>query len=230
MVSHCSKSQLIRYKGRAWGVEGQRQWRLKKVQIKCNLILMDKIMEGLKKIWDWIASFREPLTDISEEKMEEYRMLSGFKPKEIIRIRKLFLEYTNDQEMMSKEIFLDLESLAHNPLKERIAMCFGFDEEINQLDFQAFLCGLSLFNSPGQREQKLKTAFKLQDFDNDGVLNKQDLMKYIKLITGEALEEKQVDEVANEILKELAAETITFNDFQRVVAASDFQAKLLLPI
>ncbi|RYH29689.1 hypothetical protein EON65_07630 [archaeon] len=172
-------------------------------------------------------------SDIPDEKMEEFRMLSGFKPREIHRLKKSFLKYTENRDLLAKESFLSLEPLVNNPLKERIALCFGYDEEVVELDFQAFLCGLALFNSPGQREQKLKTAFRIQDFDNDGVINKNDLVKYLEALTSGTLDEKQISEVADQVLKETASdalqENITYNDFQRVVAPQDFQAKLRLP-
>lgn len=173
-------------------------------------------------------------SEINEEKMEEYRMISGFKAKEIIRLYRLFHEITESQPTLSKEKFLGLTFLQHNPLKLRIALCFGYDEEKTALSFEEFLIGVSLFNSPGQREQKLKTAFKIQDFDGDGVINISDLKEYLKLITSSAMDEEELQMLAQQVLSEsssdLNQEGISFADFQKVVAPSDFQAKLLLPI
>lgn len=187
----------------------------------------------MNAVWTLLNSLFEDKSDISDEKMEEYRMLSGFKTKEISRLQRLFVQFTAGADTISKDTFLDLDCIVNNPLKERIAMCFGFDVEVARLDFQSFLCGVALFNSPGQREQKLKTAFRIQDFDNDGVLNKGDLVKYISTIGAGTLDDKQVDEVAEQVLRESASdaaqEAISFTDFQRVVAPLDFQAKLLLP-
>lgn len=182
----------------------------------------------------WLGSLWESsTTQIPEEKMEEYRMLSGFKSKEIIRLHELFHKHTDGIDRMKRDVFLDLDGIVNNPLKERIAMCFGFDDEVQSLDFQAFLVGVALFNSPGRREQKMKTAFRLQDFDNDGSINKSDLIKYLELVST-GLDEKQISEIADQVLKESASdalqETITFSDFQRIVAPLDFQAKLLLPL
>lgn len=178
--------------------------------------------------------FRKNASDISEEKMEEYRMLSSFKPLEIIRLRKVFKEITKGSEEMSVQMFQSIECIKNNPLKERICFCFGFDEEKTSIDFQGFLVGMALFNSPGHREQKLRTAFKIQDFDGDGIINKSDMIKYIKLISGGTLTDSEIDEVAIQVLKETSSdvlqENINFTDFQRVVAPLDFQAKLLLPI
>lgn len=181
----------------------------------------------------WISSFVSGSSDISDEKMEEYRMLSGFKDKEILRLRKVFQKITDGADRITKGVFLDVEAIASNPLKDRVALVFGFDEEVTSLDFQGFLVGVAAFNAPGKREQKLKTAFRIQDFDNDGALNKSDLVKYISLTTAGTLDDKQVEGVAEQVLHESATdalqESLSFNDFQRVVAPLDFQAKLLLP-
>jgi|Transcript_7984 Ca2+-binding EF-hand superfamily protein len=171
---------------------------------------------------------------IAEEKMEEYRMLSGFKANEIIRIHRIFQDLNEDQGFITKSDFLSLPGIENNPLKERICFCFGFSEDCTSLDFQQFLVGLAMFNSPGQREQKLKTAFKMQDFDNDGVINHSDLVNYLNLITSNSLTTEEIDVIASQILSEsssdLNQESLSFADFQKVIAPLDFQAKLLLPI
>ena len=40
----------------------------------------------------------------------------------------------------------------------------------NYINFRDFLLGLSLFNSPGNSDLKIRLAFRLQDFDDDGEL------------------------------------------------------------
>ncbi len=175
-------------------------------------------------------------SQIPDEVMEEYRMISGFKPKEICRLHDIFYSLIKDDtEFLSKDTFLSIECLNYNPLKERIASCFGYDAECDKIDFRLFLKGLALFNGPGQIDSKLKTAFKIQDFDEDGVLNKGDLIKYLKLITPEnALSDDELERVATTVLEESSsdekAEHLTFTDFQRVVAFQDLSAKLLIPI
>lgn len=161
-------------------------------------------------------------------------MLSGFKPKDIVRIYSSFRSYTGGSETMSKKVFLNIEALKHNPLRNQIALCFGFDEEVVQLDFVGYLSGLSQFNSPGKRDQKLKTAFKLQDFDCDGQLSREDIMKYVGLVTNNLMSEEEVEAIAKNVLQESSSdpkqEFLSFADFQRVVAPTDFQSKLMLPL
>lgn len=171
---------------------------------------------------------------IPEEKMEEYRMLSGFKHKDISRAFISFQKYTEKKDFITKDVFLGIESLVNNPLKERIALCFGFDEEVVQLDFVGYLTGLAQFNSPGKRDVKMKTAFRIQDFDGDGVINKSDLIKYIEIISANGLSTEEMDALAMNVLRESSSdpkqEALNFSDFQHVVAPTDFQAKLLLPL
>lgn len=163
-------------------------------------------------------------------------MLSGFKPKEISRLHKTFTNLVNNQEgLLSKEAFLDMDCIVNNPLKNRVAQAFGYDEECTAINFKKFLTGVASFNSPGQVENKIKIAFKIQDFDDDGVLNKADLIQYLKLITAEnTLTDDELERVANNVLEESSSDEksnhLTFSDFQRVVASQDLQAKLLIPI
>ena len=59
---------------------------------------------------------------------------------------------------MSKEKFINLKFLVNNPLADRVAVIFGYSDTVNEIDFKAFLLGVSVFNAHGQREQKLKTV------------------------------------------------------------------------
>lgn len=191
-------------------------------------------MSSFQILTNWAFELFKTEALINEEKMEEYRMLSGFKIKEINRLYKEYYKFTEGKDLITKEIFLNIPAIVNNPFKERIAFCFGFDEEKVELDFQAFLIGLSLFNSPGQRDQKLKTAFKIQDFDNDGILTLNDLKQYLSMITSYILEDKEISEICQKILFEsssdLNKEFISYSDFQKIVSPTDFQAKLLIPI
>lgn len=172
-------------------------------------------------------------SDLTDEKIEEYRMLSSFEPREIVRLRQVFLKATLQSEKMDKNNFFSLNCISINPLKDRIAVCFGFNLK-SEIDFPDFLLGVAAFNSTGRREQKLKIAFKIQDMDDDGVLSKEDLKQYIKIITNNNLPETEVDELISKVFLEAAsdadADVITYSDFHSVVSKTDFQTKLHLQI
>ena len=174
-----------------------------------------------------------PDSDISEEKMEEYKYLSGFQQKDIVKLRKVFLENTGRSETMTKGSFTKIGAIALNPLLDRLCLCFGLEDENATLNFDQFLVGVAAFNAPGRGEIKIKTAFKIQDFDGDGSISKQDLTEYIKRITINCSETER-DEIVNEVFRETSSdpkqELISFADFQRVVILVDFHAKIHLSI
>ena len=160
-------------------------------------------------------------------------MTSGFKMKEIARLRKSFLEATSFNEEMDKETFMKIPCIAVNPLRERIAFCFGYDDTQLTLDFAGFLEGVSAFNSIGRVNQKIKLAFKIQDFDGDKRISRLDLQQYIEMITDKSLAEEDVLTLVSNVMKEASSDQnlqfISPHDFQRVIVKTDFQAKLQLP-
>jgi len=184
-------------------------------------------------------------------------MLSGLDPLEICRLRAYFEDEVGDSRgKMSKNHFLNIPFIAGNPLKERLALCFGYDDDTLEMDFVEWIQGVALFNSHGKRDEKLKLAFKMQDFDGDGMISKDDLSKYMHLVTGlpeeiltadkpeelkthhltlaqtdfNAMELKDiVDEVFRESSSDNKMQYLTFQDFSRVMAPTDFHIKLALP-
>ena len=163
-------------------------------------------------------------------------MITHFDRSDILKYKKRFLELTNGTERMSKEEFLGHISI--NPLKERVALVFGYDQA-SSLNFRNFLIGLSSFNCHGHNDTKLKVAFRLQDFDDDGVINRDDLRKYLELVTPppKPLEEIVLaddvfdyDYCIEEVFRESSTDgsVITFSDFSRILATTDFQTKLYL--
>lgn len=143
-------------------------------------------------------------------------------------------------------IYKSCIGIALNPFNDRICQCFNLNNDDSKIDFKQFLIGLALFNSPGRREAKLKLAFTIQDFDNDGVINKEDLCIYLRRSTirpttdeednvdNKSFNEEVIQDIVKEVLRESSSdpkqEQLSFADFQRIVAPLDFQAKLVLPI
>ncbi len=172
-------------------------------------------------------------SDLSSEEMENIRMNTSFSPKEIIRLRKYFLEVTNGKDVISQEIFMAIDSIMNNPLLDRICVCFGFTPDLKEISFLTFIIGLASFNSPGLKEQKLRVAFRIQDFDGDGALSHDDLYKYMEVITNKLLTPIEINKVIGEIFKEVSvdkADKISFTQFQTIVVPLDFEARLQLPI
>lgn len=163
-------------------------------------------------------------------------MITHFDRQEILKYKKRFLELTGGTDRMSKEEFLS--TIDANPMKERVALVFGYDQ-VSSMNFKIFLIGLSSFNCHGNNDTKLKVAFRLQDIDDDGVINRDDLKNYLLIVTPPPKPESEwltnddffdYDYCIEEVFKEASSdgEVITFNDFSRIIATTDFQTKLYL--
>ena len=79
--------------------------------------------------FQWFQSFFVTLFDIPEEELEEYRMLSGLDRSEICRLKAYFEDEVGANGVMTKQHFLSIPFIADNPLKDRLALCFGYDNE-----------------------------------------------------------------------------------------------------
>ena len=199
------------------------------------LASLERISTGMNVLVGILNFFSPRLnTDLSDDAVQEFHKLTNFKPKEIARIRRVFRELTEGSETLSKETFLQINCIAISPLSDRISLVFGYEKGVDSLDFKGFLCGLAQFNSPGMREQKMRVAYRIQDFDGDGQISKGDLTTYMERITANSLSASEIEEVVAEVFRETASDSeqnfISFSDFQRVVAQLDFQAKLQLSI
>lgn len=71
---------------------------------------------------------------------------------------------------------------------------------VRYIKFKDFLLGLSLFNARGQSDTKLKIAFRIQDFDNDGVLSVEDIIEYLLTITGGICNDNQLALADREVI------------------------------
>lgn len=172
---------------------------------------------------------------IPNEELEELRMISNLEPDEICRLKDVFVQLVGSETgTLRKDDFLNIDFIQNNPLKDRLALCFGFDHGVIDLDFPQFLRGTSRFNAPLSKDEKLRLAFRIQDFDNDGVLGREDVKEYLRRVSMSAtLGEEELEDIAKEIFNEIVpnpkAVSITFQDFARCMAPTDFHTKLILP-
>lgn len=71
-----------------------------------------------------------------------------------------------------------------------------FDEDGGgDVDFQEFVSGLSAFSSKGNKEQKLRFAFKVYDIDRDGFISNGELFIVLKMMVGSNLKDQQLQQV-----------------------------------
>ena len=71
-----------------------------------------------------------------------------------------------------------------------------FDEDGGgDVDFQEFVSGLSAFSSKGNKEEKLRFAFKVYDIDRDGYISNGELFIVLKMMVGSNLKDQQLQQL-----------------------------------
>lgn len=142
--------------------------------------------------------------DLSEEDLEELRMLSVFSEHEIKVLRLRFKDVAENKEWIKREKIAALPELIYNPLAHRVVDCFDTDED-GFLDFREFVTTSSNFSPNGPREKKLLLAFKMHDYDGDDKISKNDLRSYLADITSFKRTEEEIAEEARCLANEEAA-------------------------
>ena len=114
-----------------------------------------------------------------------------FTTEEISRLSKRFKKLDTDKSgTLSFQEILDLPAIKKNPLARRIIAVLDHDMS-GEIDFKEFVHGMCQFRSHGDRETKLKFAFKIYDMDNDGYITYEDLFQVLKLMVGSNLKESR---------------------------------------
>lgn len=136
----------------------------------------------------------------------------------------------DDSGQLSVEEFLSLPELQQNPLVQRVIDIFDTDGN-GELDFKEFFEGVSLFSVRGDKEQRLRFAFRIYDIDKDGFISNGELFQVLKKMVGKNLEDVQLQQIVDKTI--ISADTdgdgrISFHEFCRVVGGLDFHKNMVL--
>lgn len=100
-----------------------------------------------------------------------------------------------------------------------------FDEDGGgDVDFQEFVSGLSAFSSKGNKEQKLRFAFKVYDIDRDGYISNGELFIVLKMMVGNNLKDQQLQQIVDKTIMEADLDgdgKISFEEFATMVGSTD---------
>jgi len=160
-------------------------------------------------------------------------LCSTFSTDEISRLAKRFKKLDTDSSgSISVEEFMSLPELQQNPLVQRVIDIFDEDES-GEVDFKEFLQGVSQFSVKGDRNAKLKFAFRIYDLDNDGFISNGELFQVLKMMVGSNLKESQLQQIVDKSIR-LADQDedgkISFEEFCKAVGNTDITNKMVVEV
>ncbi|CAK7264050.1 Calcineurin subunit B [Sporothrix epigloea] len=156
---------------------------------------------------------------------------TNFDREEVERLRKRFMKLDKDNSgTIERDEFLSLPQIASNPLATRMIAIFDEDGG-GTVDFQEFVAGLSAFSSKGNKEQKLRFAFKVYDIDRDGYISNGELFVVLKMMVGNNLKDQQLQQIVDKTIMEADLDQdgkISFEEFTKMVVNTDVSMSMTL--
>lgn len=156
---------------------------------------------------------------------------SNFDRDEVDRLRKRFMKLDKDNSgTIEREEFLSLPQVSSNPLSTRMIAIFDEDGG-GDVDFQEFVSGLSAFSSRGNKEEKLRFAFKVYDIDRDDYISNGELFIVLKMMVGSNLKDQQLQQIVDKTIMEADKDgdgKISFEEFKAMVENTDVSMSMTL--
>ena len=160
-------------------------------------------------------------------------MASCFDPEEIARLGKRFRKLDLDNNgSLSVEEFMSLPELQQNPLVQRVIEIFDQDGN-GEVDFREFIEGVSQFSVKGDKQQKLKFAFKIYDVDKDGFISNGELFTVLKMMVGNNLKDWNLQQIVDKTIIYADKDgdgKISFDEFCWLVEGLDIHKKMVINI
>lgn len=131
---------------------------------------------------------------------------------------------------IERDEFLSLPQVSSNPLATRMIAIFDEDGG-GDVDFQEFVSGLSAFSSKGNKEEKLRFAFKVYDIDRDGFISNGELFIVLKMMVGSNLKDQQLQQIVDKTIMEADLDhdgKISFEEFTKMVENTDVSMSMTL--
>ncbi|CAF0721957.1 unnamed protein product [Didymodactylos carnosus] len=127
-------------------------------------------------------------------------LCATFDADEIRRLGKRFKKLDIDGSgSLSVQEFMSIPELQQNPLVQRVIDIFDTDGN-GEIDFKEFIGGISQFSVKGDKESKLKFAFKIYDMDKDGYISNGELFQVLKMMVGSNLKDSQLQQIVDKTI------------------------------
>jgi len=126
-------------------------------------------------------------TPFTKEDLLEYEACTNLTKTEVLQLWEMFLGDEKDadiggdalQKRLSKEQVKGIPQLANNPFTPRLVDIFS-ERGDETLTFDEFVDLFSVFSSRAPKEEKIKVAFRMYDFDDNGFIDPVDLEMVIE--------------------------------------------------
>lgn len=131
---------------------------------------------------------------------------------------------------ITRDEFLMIPELAVNPLVKRVISIFDENNDDN-VNFKEFINALSVFNTRGDKQDKLKFAFRVYDIDNDGYISNGELFTVLKMMVGNNLSDVQLQQIVDKTILEADEDgdgKISLQEFSKVLSHTDLENKMTL--
>jgi len=115
-----------------------------------------------------------------------------------------------------------------------VEIMLSLDHDGNgEVDFREFIEGVSQFSVKGDKESKLKFAFRIYDMDNDGTISNGELFQVLKMMVGNNLKDTQLQQIVDKTI--LFADKdedgkISFDEFCAVVGNTEVHKKMVVDV
>uniref|UniRef100_A0AAZ3SEG5 EF-hand domain-containing protein n=1 Tax=Oncorhynchus tshawytscha TaxID=74940 RepID=A0AAZ3SEG5_ONCTS len=156
-----------------------------------------------------------------------------FDADEIKRLGKRFKKLDLDNSgSLSVEEFMSLPELQQNPLVQRVIDIFDTDGN-GEVDFKEFIEGVSQFSVKGDKEMKLRFAFRIYDMDKDGYISNGELFQVLKMMVGNNLKDTQLQQIVDKTIINADKDgdgRISFEEFCAVVGGLDIHKKMVVDV
>jgi len=174
-----------------------------------------------------------PAVTMGNESSLPLDMCATFDAEEIKRLGKRFKKLDLDNSgSLSVDEFMSLPELQQNPLVQRVIEIFD-DDGNGEVDFKEFIQGVSQFSVKGDKNSKLKFAFRIYDIDNDGYISNGELFQVLKMMVGNNLKDTQLQQIVDKTI--LFADKdddgkISFEEFCEIVGNTDVHKKMVVDV
>lgn len=132
-----------------------------------------------------------------------------------------------------------LPQLQYNHLSSRlVSVLTSAMPQADRISFKDFVIALAVFAPDARRDTKLRFAFKAFDVDGDSLLGRSDLMELLRCLTptggsAQAMTQETMDMVVDKAMQEVDMDgdgALSYDEFVKAIAGSDFHSKLSLDL